>query len=235
MKVAVASNVVIRNIQRADQAVIDRLGRVGVATAHEAYGRRGLLDPGISPRQVGVTIAGSAVTVLSPPGDNMMLHAVVEVLAPGDIVVVSTTSESSDAMFGDLLATSFMAYGAVGLIIEAGVRDTATLREMGFPVWSSAVHAQGTVKATPGSVNVPVVCGGMSVTPGDVVIADDDGVMIVSRAEAERTLALAEKRLEQETATRDRLQSGELGLDFYGMRERLEGLGVNWIDNADEV
>jgi 4-hydroxy-4-methyl-2-oxoglutarate aldolase len=231
----VASNVVIRNIERADQAVIDRLGRAGVATAHEAYGRRGLLEPSIRPRQVGAAIAGSAVTVLCPPGDNMMLHAVVEVLQPGDIVVVSTTSESNDAMFGDLLATSFMAYGAVGLIIEAGVRDTATLREMGFPVWSKVVHAQGTVKATPGSVNVPMVCGGVSVTPGDVVIADDDGAMIVSRAEAELTLDEAEKRLEQETATRQRLQTGELGLDFYGMRERLEGLGVNWIDSTDEV
>jgi len=231
----VASNVVIRNIERADQAVIDRLGRAGVATAHEAYGRRGLLDPSIRPRQVGAAIAGSAVTVLCPPGDNMMLHAVVEVLQPGDIVVVSTTSESNDAMFGDLLATSFMAYGAVGLIIEAGVRDTATLREMGFPVWSKVVHAQGTVKATPGSVNVPVVCGGVSVTPGDVVIADDDGAMIVSRVEAEQTLDEAEKRLEQETATRERLQTGELGLDFYGMRERLEGLGVTWIDSTDEV
>jgi 4-hydroxy-4-methyl-2-oxoglutarate aldolase len=231
----VASNVVIRNIERADQAVIDRLGRAGVATAHEAYGRRGLLEPSIRPRQVGAAIAGSAVTVLCPPGDNMMLHAVVEVLQPGDIVVVSTTSESNDAMFGDLLATSFMAYGAVGLIIEAGVRDTATLREMGFPVWSKVVHAQGTVKATPGSVNVPMVCGGVSVTPGDVVIADDDGAMIVSRAEAELTLDEAEKRLEQETATRERLQTGELGLDLYGMRERLEGLGVNWIDSTDEV
>lgn len=206
-----------------------------MATVHEAYGRRGLMGPAITPIQEGVSIGGSAVTVLCPAGDNMMVHAAVEVVQPGDLLVVTTTSVSTDGMFGDLLATSLMARGCVGLVIEAGVRDTSDLRTMGFPVWSKAVHAQGTVKETAGSVNVPVVCAGMNVNPGDVVIADDDGVVVVERADAGTALAASEARLEKEVSARARLEAGELGLDFYGLRDRLEGLGVEWVDDPGDV
>ena len=230
-----AANYVIRNIDRADPEVILGLRDAGVATVHEAYGRRGLMDPGIRPIQTDHAVAGSAVTVLCAPGDNLMIHAAVEVVQSGDVLVVTTTSPSTDGMFGDLLATSLMTRGAVGLVIEAGVRDTATLRNMAFPVWSRAVHAQGTVKATPGSVNSAIVCAGVTVEPGDVVIADDDGVVVVSRSKASATLDAANARLEKEVGTRERLETGDLGLDFYGLRDRLEGLGVIWVDSQDDL
>jgi 4-hydroxy-4-methyl-2-oxoglutarate aldolase len=180
-------------------------------------------------------VAGSAVTVLSQPGDNMMIHAAVEVVEPGDVLVVATTSPSTDGMVGDLLATSLAQRGCVGLVIEAGVRDVADLRSMGFPVWCAAIHAQGTVKATPGSVNVPVVCGGAYVNPGDVLVADDDGVMVVPMGSAQSTLEAATSRLAKEKITRSRLESGELGLDFYGLRDKLTELGVRWVDHSEDV
>jgi 4-hydroxy-4-methyl-2-oxoglutarate aldolase len=224
------SHYVVREIDRAEDAVIEGLARVGVATAHEAAGRSGLVGASILPRVEGSAIAGSAVTVSSHPGDNLMIHAAVEVCQPGDILVVTTTSQSVHGMFGDLLATSLMARGVRGLVIDAGVRDIATLREMGFPVWSRAVHSQGTVKATPGSVNVPVVCDGMPVTPGDVVIADDDGVMVVPRTEAASVLAASQKRVNNEAAKRDALASGTLGVDMYSLRPLLADLGVQYVD-----
>lgn len=225
---------VVRNIVRADPEVVAGLGDAGVATVHEAYGRKGLLNPGMRPIQSDVVVAGSAVTVSCAPGDNMMVHAAVEVINPGDIMVVTTTGPSTDGMFGDLLATSVMARGGVGLVIEAGVRDVSTLREMGFPVWSSAVHAQGTVKETPGDVNLPVVCAGQRVEPGDVVVADDDGVVVISRIDASETLEAARARLDKEETSRARLEAGELGLDLYGLRAKLESLGVEWVDTADD-
>lgn len=229
-----ASNRVVRTIRRAEPELISGLGAAGVATVHEAYRRRGLMDSQIQPIQLDLTVAGSAVTVSCPPGDNMMIHAAIEVVQPGDMLVVTTTSPSTDGMFGDLLATSVLSRGGVGIVINAGVRDVSTLRRMGFPVWSRAVHAQGTVKATAGSVNVPIVCAGVSVEPGDVIVADDDGVVVVSLDEAEHTLDAANDRLEKEEIARRRLEAGELGLDFYGLRERLEGLGVEWVDSQDQ-
>ncbi len=228
-------HVVVREIPRADPDVISGLAGMGVATAHEAAARTGLVGPDIRPIQTGSRIAGSAVTVLAPAGDNMMLHAAVEVVAPGDILVVVTSASSTDGMFGELLATSLQARGCAGLVITAGVRDVAELREMGFPVWSRAIHAQGTVKQTAGSVNVPVVCAGADVEPGDVVVADDDGVMIVRREEAATVLAASRDREAKEEETRARLQRGELGVDFYGLREKLESLGVRWVDSTEDV
>lgn len=226
---------VVRKIQRAASDVVAGLGDAGVATVHEAFGRRGLLDPGIRPIQMGRMVAGSAITVSCAPGDNMMIHAAVEVVQPGDILVVTTTEPSTDGMFGDLLAASVMARGGVGLVIDAGVRDVSTLREMGFPVWSRAVHAQGTVKETPGFVNRPIVCAGQGVGPGDVVVADDDGVVVVAMSAAKATLESAGQRLAKEEASRVRLEAGELGLDIYGLREKLESLGVVWADSPDEI
>ncbi|MEM9655037.1 MAG: 4-carboxy-4-hydroxy-2-oxoadipate aldolase/oxaloacetate decarboxylase [Actinomycetota bacterium] len=223
-------HVVVRTIERAPSAAVDGLAPVGTATVHEAIGRRGYVDPAIRPIQQDVRIAGTAVTVLSHPGDNMMIHAAVEVCEPGDVLVVATTAPSTHGMFGDLLATSLMTRGVRGLVIDAGVRDTGDLREMGFPVWTRHVSCQGTVKNTPGSVNVPISLGGQSIDPGDVICADDDGVVVVGRSEAEWALDRSNARLENEAGTRARLEAGELGLDFYGLREKLTDLGVEWID-----
>jgi 4-hydroxy-4-methyl-2-oxoglutarate aldolase len=227
--------VIVRGIERPSSDIVSGLREAGVATVHEAAGRTGLMGPGIRPIQDGSRIGGPAVTVLAPPGDNMMIHAAVELIQPGDVLVVATTSPSTDGMFGELLATSLLQRGCAGLVIEAGVRDVSDLRQMGFGVWSAAVHAQGTVKETPGSVNIPVVCGGVELQPGDVVIADDDGVMIVPRVDAPEVLEAATARLAKESETRERLEAGELGLDIYGLRDRLEGLGVRWVDAPEDV
>ncbi|MEZ5843863.1 MAG: 4-carboxy-4-hydroxy-2-oxoadipate aldolase/oxaloacetate decarboxylase [Hyphomicrobiaceae bacterium] len=222
--------VVHRTIPRADSATISALGHHGVATVHEAMGRLGLMQPWMRPVWPGARIAGSAVTVLTHPGDNWMLHVAIEQVQVGDVVVVGCTAENSDGMFGDLLATSLKARGGVGLVIDAGCRDVATLREMGFPVWSRAISAKGTVKATLGSVNVPVVCAGALVNAGDVIVADDDGVVVVSRASAGDVLAAADSRTASEDEKRRRLASGELGLDMYGMRDALARSGLRYVD-----
>jgi 4-hydroxy-4-methyl-2-oxoglutarate aldolase len=226
-------HVIVREIDRADQAVIDELGQAGVATVHEAIGRVGYVGPHIRPIQQGTKVAGSAVTVLSHPGDNIMIHAAVEVCRPGDILVVVNTAPSTHGMFGDLIATSLIARGVRGLIMDAGVRDTMDLRAMGFPVWTQHVSCQGTVKNTPGSVNVPVVLGGITVQPGDVVCADDDGVVVVERGDAAWALEKTNERLANEAATRTRLQAGELGVDFYGLRAKLVEMGVEYVDRLD--
>jgi 4-hydroxy-4-methyl-2-oxoglutarate aldolase len=226
-------HVVVRSIQRAPRAVIDELGSIGTASVHEAIGRRGYVGPHLRPIQHDVRLAGSAVTVSSHPGDNLMIHAAVEVCQEGDILVVTNTAPSTHGMFGDLLAGSLLARGVRALVIDAGVRDTADLRAMGFAVWSRYVSCEGTVKASPGSVNVPVVLGGQVVNPGDVVCADDDGVVIVARDEAEWALAQSNARLAKETQSRARLTAGELGLDFYGLRDKLAELGVEYVDSLD--
>lgn len=228
------ANVVVTAIHRASSETIAGLQRAGVATVHEASGKGDLLDPGIRPIQAGVTLAGSAVTVLCPAGDNMMIHAAVEVVRPGDVLVVATRTPSTDGMFGELLATSLQARGCAGLVIDAGVRDVADLRDMGFPVWSRAIHARGTVKESPGAVNVPVLLGETRIDPGDVIVADDDGVAVVRRQEAAGVLGAAEDRLEREVETRRRLAAGELGVDFYGLREKLDHLGVEWVERLDD-
>jgi 4-hydroxy-4-methyl-2-oxoglutarate aldolase len=228
-------HVVVREIDRADAADIDALAAMGTATIHEAIGRRGFVGPHIRPIQLGASIAGSAVTVSSHPGDNLMIHAAVEMCGEGDVLVVTNTAPSTHGMFGDLLAHSLVARGVRGLVIDAGVRDTADLRQMGFPVWSQHVSCQGTVKASPGSVNVPVVLGEQIVQPGDVICADDDGVVVVPRDEASATVTLSQARLDKEAGTRERLQAGELGVDFYGLRATLDELGVVYVDRLDDL
>jgi 4-hydroxy-4-methyl-2-oxoglutarate aldolase len=220
--------VVVTDPPRADAADAQTLGGFGVATVHEALGRVGYLGPQFRPAWAGARIGGTAVTVLSWPGDNLMIHVAVEQCRPGDVLVVATTSPSTDGMFGELFATAFAARGVRGVVLGAGVRD-AELREMRFPAWSTAVSAQGTVKATPGAVNVPVVLGGQLIHPGDVVLADDDGVLVVPRADVPRALTAAQARIDRETASRTAFQQGELGLDRYGLREKLPAFGIEYV------
>lgn len=221
---------IVKNIQRAAAETVKTLGEQGVATVHEAQSRTGLLNPYLRPIYPTAQVAGSAVTVSCQPGDNLMIHAAIEVCQPGDVLVVTTTSESTDGMFGELLATSCQAHGIAGLVIDAGVRDVADLTAMNFPVWSKAISAQGTVKATPGSVNIEVVCAGAIIRPGDVIIGDVDGVVVVKREHAEAVSYLGQKRIEKEKMSRAMLRAGELGVDFYGLRAKLKELGVEYVD-----
>jgi len=225
-----SAHVVVRDFDRAERSVVAGLATLGVSTAHEADQRRGALAPAIRPIQTGVRVAGSAITVLCQPGDNLMIHAAVETCRPGDVLVVTTTSPSTDGMLGELLATSLRAHGVVAAILDAGVRDIGELAAMGFPVWSRAVSPQGTVKATAGSVNVPVICAGQLVHPGDVMVADDDGVVVIPRERAARVLDAGRERELNEATKRERLGAGELGVDMYNLRPVLASLGVTYLD-----
>jgi 4-hydroxy-4-methyl-2-oxoglutarate aldolase len=227
--------VVVRNIKRADAGVVKRLGALGTSTVHEAYGRIGLMKPYMRPAWTGGEAAGTAVTVLAQPGDNWMIHVAVEQCKPGDILVVGCTADNTDGMFGDLLATSLMARGVTGLILDAGCRDVKSLREMGFPVWSRAISAKGTVKSTLGAVNIPVVCAGVNVEPGDAVVADDDGVVVIGKKDAGEVVAKGEKRQADEESKRRQLASGVLGLDMYKMREALAKAGLVYVDDAEDA
>jgi 4-hydroxy-4-methyl-2-oxoglutarate aldolase len=219
---------IVRKISRPDPEAVKILGELGVATVHEAQGRTGLMKTYMRPIYPGAKVAGPAVTVLCQSGDNLMIHAAVEVCQPGDVLVVTTTSDSTDGMFGDLLATSLVAHGVLGLIIDAGVRDVSELTAMDFPVWSKAISAQGTVKATAGSVNIPIVCAGAAIQPGDVVVGDMDGVVVVPRERAAEVAKSSQARVAKEEKNRHSLRSGELGLDMYGLRAKLKELGVEW-------
>jgi len=225
------NNIAIRNIVRADAAAIDRLGAFGVATAHEAMGRSGLMQPYLRPIYPGAEAAGSAITVLAHPGDNWMLHVAIELCRPGDLLVVGCSAECTDGMFGELLATSLIARGVRGLVIDAGCRDVSALRKLAFPVWSKAISAKGTVKATVGAVNVPIVCAGALVHAGDVIVADDDGVVVVPRDAVPNVVADCESRMEKEAVNRKRLAAGELGLDIYDMRAKLAAAGLKYQDS----
>ena len=221
---------IVRSIPRPDAESVKILGELGVATVHEAQGRTGLMKPYMRPIYPSAKVAGPAVTVSCQAGDNIMIHAAVEVCKPGDVLVVTCTSDSTDGMFGELLGTSLVAHGVLGLIIDAGCRDVSELTAMDFPVWAKAIHAQGTVKASAGSVNIPVVCAGAAVNPGDVIIGDMDGVVVVPREDAKEVAKASQARIAKEEKAREKLRGGEVGLDFYGLRTKLKELGVEWVD-----
>jgi 4-hydroxy-4-methyl-2-oxoglutarate aldolase len=225
-----ATPTIVRRVHRAEGDAVRTLGGLGVATVHEAQSRTGLMRPYLRPIYADARVGGTAITVSCQPGDNLMIHAALEQCQAGDVLIVTTTSESTDGMFGELLAVSARAQGVVGLVIDAGVRDVIDLTAMAFPVWARAISAQGTVKATPGSVNVPVVCAGAIVRPGDVIVGDMDGVVVVPRQAAAEIARLGTERVAKEQKTRERLRNGELGLDFYGFRARLQELGVQYVD-----
>jgi 4-hydroxy-4-methyl-2-oxoglutarate aldolase len=227
--------VVVRNIKRADGNAIGTLAAAGVSTAHEALGRSGLMKSYMRPIWAGASIGGPAVTVLAQPGDNWMIHVAVEQCKKGDVLVVGCTTDNTDGMFGELLATALVARGVIGLVLDAGCRDVKPLKDMGFPVWSKAISAKGTVKATLGAVNIPVVCAGVNVEPGDVVVADDDGVVIVPKKLAAETAGKAQKRMDDENGKRTRLAAGELSLDMYKMREGLAKAGLRYVDSPEDV